>query len=471
MASRVERVRWPAPPAGLNRAVVAMALVLLLLFSGYIIFQLQLYGLSILLLGLCAICLGLLVIIRPEIGLAAMLTTAVVLRVSIGTGTSSPIVASLVCACILIAGWTTHRLLHRQRLLLLPVSVTGPGLLLVAIVFVSMLWGRATLDPRILVPENFYRVQLAQAALYVVAVGLLFVGADLFRSRQLRVLLMVGIIMIGVIVLPFRAFASSSTFLNTAGVFGLWFVALCWSNALLNRRISDWLRFALGGLAIGWLLMAFLREGAWISGWMPALLGLLAVTIIARPRLGIVLFLLAIIAVAVYYSFVYDLLITQQESDGSLGGDFGRMALWHRMIDVTQDRIWIGTGPAGYALYYMTFVPDQAMSSHSNYIDILAQMGIVGVLAFAALLLGLWQLGRQTWHRLTDDVDRVLCAAVLGALPALAFSLWLGDWLIPFVYNQTIKGFDHAVYSWVMLAALCGLYCQYRGDGARDDAA
>jgi O-antigen ligase len=279
------------------------------------------------------------------------------------------------------------------------------------------------------------------------------------------------LLIVGIIALPFRAFADGLPWLNTAGLFGIWFVALCWSNALLNRRLPDGLRLALGALALGWLLMAFVREGAWVSGWLPALLAFLLVTIVARPRLGVVLLLLSIVVVAVYFSVVYDLLVTQQESDGSLGGDFGRLALWARLIDVIQGRIWFGTGPAGYALYYVTFVPQQAMSTHSNYIDILAQMGIVGVLAFAALLIGLWRLGRRTWERLSDDLDRAFCAAVLGALPALAFALWLGDWLVPFVYNQTIRGFDHAVYSWVMLAALCGLACQHRPDGSTDAAA
>src|SRR5690606_19044503 len=133
-----------------------------------------------------------------------------------------------------------------------------------------------------------------------------------------------------------------------------------------------------------------------------------------------------------------------------------------RNLSFAQDWLVLGAGPAGYALYYMTFVPDQAMSSHSNYIDIIAQTGIAGVTSFVAVLTGLLAWGARVWRTLTDPVDRVLCAAVLGSLPALMFSLWFGDWLIPFVYNQTIVGFNHSVYSWLMLAALCGLIAQQR---------
>jgi hypothetical protein len=48
--------------------------------------------------------------------------------------------------------------------------------------------------------------------------------------------------------------------------------------------------------------------------------------------------------------------------------------------------------------------------------------------------------------------------------------MWLGDWLIPFVYNQTIAGFDHSVYSWLMLAMLCGLIAQLRAETTAADA-
>jgi hypothetical protein len=34
--------------------------------------------------------------------------------------------------------------------------------------------------------------------------------------------------------------------------------------------------------------------------------------------------------------------------------------------------------------------------------------------------------------------------------------------VIPFVYNQTIAGFDHSVYTWLMFAVLCGLWAQLR---------
>lgn len=431
-------------------------------FIGYMIFRLQLRADVLPLLALCSACLGVLVVIRPSIGFVAIVVCAALVKISIGTGTGSDIVTSLLSATLLVAGWLAHQMLHRKRINYLPPWIALSALSLVGFTLFSWAWGRATIDPRIDIPVNFYRVQMAQAALIIISVGLLFVGADLLRNRSSRSLLMGAIIVVGLVALPFRAFVENFHLINTAGVFGIWFVSLSWANATMNDRLPRFVRIVLGASAFGWLLMAITREGVWVSGWLPVFLALWLVSFMAGPRVAVPVTLTGIIGILAYSSFFYYLLVTAQVDEGSLSGQFGRFELWKRALLFAQDYIVFGSGPAGYALYYVTFLPDQAMSTHSNYIDILAQTGIAGIASFAALLGGLLVLGVRTWRTLTDTADRTLCAAVLGALPALMFSLWFGDWLIPFVYNQTIAGFDHSVYSWLMLAALCGLMAQQR---------
>lgn len=459
-------------PFGPNAQVVARLLMVVgLVAVGLFIYSLQVLGMVFPLLAAAGLCLAILVVVRPEIGLAAVVVCAGFIRLSIGTGTSSVIVASLGAALLLVLGWIAHRLLHRQRLILVPWSIAIPAMALVGFTVFSLIWGRATLDPRVVVPGNFYRVQFGQSLLIIVAIGVLFVGADLFRSRYVREALVWAMIAIGVAALPFRWFVIDQNIVNTAGLFGLWFVAITWSMALVNHRLPQALRIVLASLSIMWLLMAFTREGSWVSGWLPPVIALLAITIVARPKLGFASLLIAVMAGMVYYASLYSLLITEQQEQGSLGGDFGRLQLIQRNLDVISDELLLGTGPAGYALYYMTFVPERSMSTHNNYVDILAQTGVFGLLSLVALIAALFLVGRQTMNRCRHEpADFALAAAIVGAIPALAAGLWLGDWLIPFVYNQTIAGFDHSVYSWLMLAALCGLYVQYRDHGTSTDA-
>lgn len=463
--SQVDRTSIPSSPAFILLYAAGAVLLIWLLAFGLLSRDATLP-----MLGIVAACLAVLVIVRPGLGVAAVLGSAALVQIEISTGTESPVVASLVCGLLLLGGWVVYRVIHRKPILLLHRSIALFGGLLIGANIVALFWGRATLDPRIIAPDTFIRVQLAQLGLIVVGIGLLVVGADLFRSPAARRNLVISFIVIGVVALPFRWLQIEPLTLNTAGLFGLWFVSLAWSNAVVNTRLPSYLRIALAVVSIAWVLMAILIEGSWVSGWLPALSAMVAVTLVARPRLGLASLFAVCIGVSIYFSVFYNLLITSQVAEGSIGGDFGRIALIERNISFLGDRLIVGTGPAGYALYYMAFLPDQAMSTHNNFLDMLSHAGIAGITGLAGLLVALFVAGRRTLRKITDQTDRAQAAAVVGAVPGLAGSLMLGDWLIPFVYNQTIAGFDHAVYSWLMLAMLCGLIAQYRR-ASRDAAA
>lgn len=445
----------------------SMLLSLLLTCAGVLaiagfVFVAQSRGLTMSLLLAAGMLLALFIVVRPEIGIITLIGCAAVVRVSVSTGTGTPIVASLAVAGLLVCGWLVHQILNRQRVSLVPRSIAIPATLLAAATLFSLIWGRLALDPRVIYSPGFIRVQIAAAGLTIIALGLLFVGADLFRERRTRNIVLVVIVMIGIISLPYRYSAAEAPMMNAAGLFGVWLVAICWAHALGNDDLPDLARLGLAALAIGWLAMAITIEQTWVSGWLPPLIALLGVTIAVRPILGQFVALLGVVGVAFYNSLFYTMLITNEQQEGSLGGEFGRLELWKRNLEVVSDHLLFGTGPAGYALYYLTFVPDHAMSTHSNYVDVLAQNGIFGLIGLLWLLGSLFVLShsvlRYTWH----PSDRATAAAIAGGIPAVAASLWLGDWLIPFVYNQTLAGFDHAVYSWLMFAMLMGLATQAR---------
>jgi hypothetical protein len=454
-------------PAGIPRKVGPLAA--LLAFAGLVLItmlvrELQSMSTSLPMIVICAACLGCIVVVRPAIGIAAVLISAAVIKIEIGTGTGSAVVASLISATVLCAGWLVHRMLLRKRLNLLPGWLIWPIAGVIGFTLFSWIWGQATLDPRITVPHQFYRVQMAQASLIIVSVLLIVVGADLFRSRSARSLLCASIVVIGAASMFLRQFVpsggggylNSQTF-TTFGLFGLWFVSICWGNALVNTALKPYVRVILALLAGLWLLRSIVVDGMWVSGWLPPAVALVTITLMAGPKYVVPLIAgLGVMSIALS-TYFYHLLVTSQIEEGSIGGDFGRIELWRRNIEQSQDWLVFGSGPAGYALYYITFIPDQAMSSHSNYIDVLSQLGIGGLLSFVMVLTGLLLFGLRAWKLVEDPVDRAFAACTVGALPAVMFSLWFGDWLIPFVYNQTIRGFNHTVYSWLMLAALAGL--------------
>ncbi len=156
-----------------------------------------------------------------------------------------------------------------------------------------------------------------------------------------------------------------------------------------------------------------------------------------------------------------------------------RPLVWRDVIEMTSQSWLLGLGPVNYMYYWPTLGVDSLayqdyiskhpslvfdlglsmrIPSHNMWIDLLAQTGLVGLLmflVFAVLTLRLgWRLGRQLPPGfLKAHTYGVMC----GFAALLIGSFWFADWLIPFVYNITIRGFRHSVYSWLLLGTLISI--------------
>ena len=164
------------------------------------------------------------------------------------------------------------------------------------------------------------------------------------------------------------------------------------------------------------------------------------------------------LAGAIFLAFNFDYVDKIFADESSESGDT-RMAAWLVNWRVTGQHIVFGTGPAGYAAYYMSYFPAEGMGTHNNVIDILAQHGIIG------LVLCLWFFVALAWQsyklclRLEgrgDFVEALANIAFAGTVGCLIMMVF-GDWLSPFVYTQTIAGFDYIVYSWLFIGSIVAL--------------
>jgi O-antigen ligase len=133
-----------------------------------------------------------------------------------------------------------------------------------------------------------------------------------------------------------------------------------------------------------------------------------------------------------------------------------RLAAWVQNWIITQDHLVFGTGPAGYAVYYMTYFPRNAMATHNNYIDIFSQLGLVGLVFYLSFFVLVVWSGFRLCQRLRgrgDFVEALAQAALAGSVGCLVINAF-GDWLIPFAYTQGIRGYDYAAYNWIFLAVI-----------------
>ncbi len=96
-------------------------------------------------------------------------------------------------------------------------------------------------------------------------------------------------------------------------------------------------------------------------------------------------------------------------------------------------------------------------NSHNQYVDIVAQTGLLGLLCF---LWFAWEVGRLGW-RLRGRVPGGFAQAyVYGALGGLVGTLAAGmmaDWVLPFVYNIKLDGMRASVLGWLFLGGVVAL--------------
>lgn len=406
--------------------------------------KLGLLGLGVLMAGIA--------IYRLEYGILGLFLTAAVVRLSLSTGTQSQVPASMIVAALLIAVWLATMVV-RKDFRLKPAETNLPLLGFVAASTFSLIWSNVFRPLDIIVWSTFPLAQLGGLAVIVLSAGSFLLVGNVLRSLRWVKRLWVLFVVIGAVAVTFESVRITRNPVNIRGLFSMWVVSLAYGQVLFNHRLSRWQRLLLVILVVSWFYRVFLLGITWISGWLPTIVAILALGFLKSKRLFLVLLVLLLAHVALDYDFYY-----QRVWVNSLNEDANRLAAWRRNWEVTKEHLLFGTGPAGYAVYYMTYIPKAAMASHSNYVDVLSQTGIVGSFFFVWFLASLCKSGLTTQGRLeegafTSALGKSLFCGFLGVVVAM----FLGDWLLPFVYTQTLAGFDHAIYSWILLGVMVAL--------------
>jgi hypothetical protein len=93
-------------------------------------------------------------------------------------------------------------------------------------------------------------------------------------------------------------------------------------------------------------------------------------------------------------------------------------------------------------------------NSHNNYIDILAQSGIIGLVTFFWFAVELALLGFRLLRTELSSFARAFVIAAIGGIAGTLTAGMLGDWVLPFVYNIGLRGFRTSVIGWMLMAGL-----------------
>lgn len=403
-----------------------------------------------------AVVIALAAIRKIEFGLAILPVVGAAVPFHVATGSQSPIVAALALAMIVI-GLSIPRAL-RANDWSIATSVVLPIVALVLVWILAYLWGNVELDPLVTVWSSFPVAQLGGTAIAIVSFSVLLVAMSVGRSGPWIAVATWGLIACGAVVLVPLLIDRSSPILTpfeTGGLFTMWVVALSFGQALFNSRLHVLLRIALAALALGWEIKAAVLETWWFSGWLPTLVVLVVILFLRSRVLFGTCVALGGVAAALNFDRLYGVVwgTTVQK------GDLSRLDIWQQTFDLQKQHLLLGTGPAGYAVYFQSLYAGSpfSMSTHNNYLDVLAETGIIGAIVFAWFLVTLLVLGWRARRRWGAGFHGAFAQSAFAGLIGVIVAMSQGDWFIPFVYNQTIAGFRYTVHSWVFLGFLMAL--------------
>jgi O-antigen ligase len=398
---------------------------------------------------------------RYEYGVLALLLTAGLFNLfTLPTGTQSRIVLSLLIGVGLVGVWIFQSLLIDKRIRLKPSLINKPLLAFVVINVIAYGWSNLFRDPLVLSWGSFPIVQLAALVVNILLPILaLLVSNKIEESKWLRWLtwVVIGIGAFAIISFEFHLPTAGFVYNGTRGTFVVWAGGLAYALALFNDKLPLWMRGLLLVLLGAWLYRNFIGTTSWLSGWIPLGVTCVAITFMRSKKLFVVASLLGLVYLGMNFDSYWQKIVITNEEEGS---GTGRLELWEMSLQHVARHPLFGMGPAGYAVYNMTYHPEDARSTHNNYFDILAQTGVIGFGVFLWLFAALLRTGNRVWRALAgrrNFEEAFASAALAGCIGALV-AMMLGDWVLPFAYNQTITGFDNASYTWVFLGGMVSLY-------------
>jgi hypothetical protein len=391
---------------------------------------------------------------RFELGPVIILFAALFLPFHLSTGTESRLVDSFLLTLLFFGNWVVHIMVDKQHKFV-ATPVNKPIIAFVVVVFVSIIWGNLFMDP-LVDPKNlsskFFFVQMATALTIVMLPGALLLTVNhINHPRYLK--LMVGFMLVaGVLAASHRLGWQRFYAPNDEGLFSMWIIGLSLGLALFVKNINRLHQIALISLAGVWFYLRFFEGITWLAGWLPSVI-IITILLFSRSKklFFVVLLIFAVYIAANFDYYAGDVLEAETSESGNT-----RMAAWEANWRVTSQHLLLGTGPAGYAAYYMSYWPNEAMATHNSMLDILAQFGVVGW----ALIM--WIFGTLIWkgYRLRqrlvgrgDFMEALANITFAGTISTLVIAFF-GDWLVPFTYTQTIAGFDYIVISWLFIGTM-----------------
>ncbi len=382
---------------------------------------------------------------------------------TVGTGTESKLVISLLIAMFLMVVWIVQSLVNKTPLLR-PSPINAPILGFMLVNIIATVWFFIMKDELLtLWSPRFVTTQLAALVLNLLVPAVALMVTSTIRDVKWFRRLVTITLFIAALNAATKIFSLPTNIMldnGSKGLFVMWGGVFAYSQLLVNKELSLTRKLFMALTLLGILYYYVIRTSIWLSGWLPLFVAIAVVTLFYSRKLFVLMGIAALIIVAVNFDFLYARVVSDNVNEGGLG----RLDIWRMNLEHVANHPVFGMGPAGYAAYNMFYHPIDARSTHNNYFDVLAETGVVGFFCFVWLLSRFVRVGLSVRQAFAGkrNFEEMFSLATLGGCFGVIVGMALGDWVLPFAYNQTIAGFDNAQYTWIFLGCMVSLYLSTR---------
>ena len=391
-------------------------------------------------------------------GLAALILAGVAFPIEFGPSSDTSLNAALLITAFLCLSWLLAMAISPEKSGFEPSRVVLAAGALMAIALLSFAAGQFPWFPS---PGAPLRAQLAGVGMYLLSCGLfLTVGHQIRQLSHLKSLTWLflaagGAFCVTQAVPGLGGMDRWSRPDSVGSIFWIWLVAISFSQALFNRSLPKPARTVLLCLTALALYRGIFLASSWASGWLPSLVAAGIVLSLRFPRTAIGVCALALPGGLILAGKASHLLMSHEQYSYMT-----RLEAWRVLLQLVWKSPVLGLGPANY-YYYTLMYPILGwyvhFSSHNNYMDLLAQTGILGLLAFCWFIAEIAQITLRLHSHVPAGFAKAYAIGVLGGLAGSLVSGMLADWIIPFVYNIGLRGFRSSFLFWFFLGGMLAL--------------
>jgi hypothetical protein len=406
---------------------------------------------------------GIVLLRFPQMGLVSLVIASLLIPFRISAGTYSSINAFMLLIVVLIGIWILEMLVRDREIRFLPSRPLLPAVLFAATAILSFGFGQLPWFQSQAAPIT---AQIGQLGLILLTIGTFALIAHRVELRGIKWMVWIFLVLGGLFifgrVVPILGSRILPFFQRAAydSLFWTWMVALSFSQAFFNTQLSKRWRAVLILLILIIAYESMVVRRGWTSGWLPSVAAVGIILWVGAPRWranGIwILLLLLVLNYQKLMGFIF-----VDDTEYSL---MTRLEAWRVMYDVIKVNPIFGLGPANHYWYSALFpilgyyVP---FNSHNNYIDIIAQTGLIGLVLFLWFAWEIGKVGLKLQDRVPEGFQKAYVYGCLGGLGGMMAAGMLGDWVIPFVYNVGLEGFRASGIAWMFLGGLLALERMY----------